>query len=89
MNVLTCSKIVMTASYPKALFGSELWNSLSKTELHQLEVAHRFAAKVILDLPKLTRSDICLALIGWGSMTSIIDSRKLLFLGRMCRAEAH
>jgi hypothetical protein len=40
--------------------------------------------KYVQGLPKLTRTDKCTTLLGWTSIECYIDSKKLLFLGRLC-----
>ena len=59
-------------------------NNLTKQEWLLLERTHRFICKYIQGLPRLTRTDKCTSLLGWTSIESIIDMKKLLFLGRLC-----
>ena len=84
LNPLVCAKIIRQVCYPKALYGCELWGELSKTEMLMLERTHRYICKTIQGLPKLTRSDMCLSLIGWYTINAFISERKLLFFGRIC-----
>jgi hypothetical protein len=65
LNPLVCAKLICQACYSKALYGCESWGELSKTETLMLERTHRYICKIIQGLPKLTRSDMCLSLIGW------------------------
>ncbi|VDI63094.1 Hypothetical predicted protein [Mytilus galloprovincialis] len=88
LNPLTCSKIILQICYSKALYGCELWNNLTQTELTMLERSHRFVCKIIQGLPKRTRSDKCTSLLGWFSVESIINRCKLLFFGRLCRLKS-
>ncbi|CAG2253602.1 MIZ1 [Mytilus edulis] len=85
LNPLTCSKIILQICYSKALYGCELWNNLTQTELTMLERSHRFVCKIIQGLPKRTRSDKCTSLLGWFSVESIINRCKL---GRLCRLKS-
>ena len=64
LNPLVRAKIIRQVCYPKALYGCELWGELSKTETLMLERTHRYICKTIQGLPKLTRNDMCLSLIG-------------------------
>ena len=84
LNPIVCGKIIRQVCYPKALYGCELWGRLSNQETLMLERTHRYICKSIQGLPKLTRTDMCLSLIGWYSLESFIDERKLLFFGRIC-----
>jgi hypothetical protein len=84
LNPLVCAKIIRQVCYPKTLYGCELWGELSKTETLMLEQTHRYICKTTQGLPKLTRSDMCLPLIGWYTINAFISERKLLFFGRIC-----
>jgi len=82
-SVELCSRIVRQVCFPKAFFGCELWTCIPNTEILLLEHAQRFVCKSIQGLPRLTRTDMCSSLIGWRSAESLIDERKLLFLGKL------
>ena len=85
LNTSTCLKIVNQLAYTRALYGCELWNNLTKSELLFLERAHRFVCKAVQGLPKRSRSDKCTSLLGWLCIECYIDKCKLLFFGRLCR----
>ncbi|CAG2187282.1 unnamed protein product [Mytilus edulis] len=85
LNTSTCLKIVNQLAYTRALYGCELWNNLTKSELLLLERAHRFVCKAVQGLPKRSRSDKCTSLLGWLCIECYIDKCKLLFFGRLCR----
>ena len=82
LNPVTVAKIVKIKVYPSALFGCELW-LLSNTEVLRLERAQNFIVKCIQGLEKRTRTDMCVSLLGWTSIESYINIKKLLFLGRI------
>jgi hypothetical protein len=84
MNPIVCSKIILQLCYTKVCYGCELWNNLINNEILLLERAHRYVCKYVQGLPKLTRTDKCTTLLGWTSIEFYIDSKKLLFLGRLC-----
>lgn len=44
---------------PSALYGCELWNCISSSNLQKLNVVYHFVCKNSLNLPKFCRSDIC------------------------------
>jgi len=72
----------------KTLFGCELWNSLTSSDVQQLEVAHHFCLKRVQGLPFLTRSDMVKGLSGSISLKAYIDTQKLTFYGLLCRSSA-
>ena len=74
-----------TVVLPSVLFGCELWNNLSYSDLHRLNTFQHFVCKNALNLPKLCRSDICESFFDVLPIEAEIDTRKLLFLGRLCR----
>ncbi|CAG2193454.1 unnamed protein product [Mytilus edulis] len=84
LNPIVCSKFVKQVCYPKALYGCELWGKLTSTEWLMLERTQHYICKNIQGLPRRTRSDMCLPMIGWFSIESYVDEKKLLFLGRIC-----
>ena len=73
LNLVTCSKIIMNLCYSKALYGCELWNGLKESEYLLLERAHRYVCKYLQGLPQRARTDKCTSLLGWSSITSIIN----------------
>ncbi len=89
LNPLTSFKIVKTSSYPRALYGCEIWNNLTRSEITLLETANHFVIKTVQNLPKLTRSDKALSLLGAFTIESVIDTKKLLFLGNLCMSESN
>jgi hypothetical protein len=72
---------------PSVLYGCELWNNISSAERQKLSTFQHFVCKKSLNLPKLTRSDICESLFDVLPITAEVDTRKLLFLGRLCRMD--
>ena len=49
-----------------------------------LEKSHRFCLKFIQCIPKYTRTDICVSLIGSRNICFQIEQRKLFFMGKLC-----
>ncbi|CAG2242874.1 unnamed protein product [Mytilus edulis] len=84
LNPIVLFKFVKQVCYPKALYGCELWGKLTSTEWLMLERTQHYICKNIQGLPRRTRSDMCLPMIGWFSIESYVDEKKLLFLGRIC-----
>ena len=55
--------------------------------MSKLEIAHRFCVKYAQELPKLTRTDVALGLVGISSIEAYIDLQNLYFLGALCNAD--
>lgn len=89
MNPLTSVKLYNAIVIPKALFGAELWNVLTVAQVKKLEVLHRFCIKRMQGFHRRTRSDVACGMLGCLSIESIIDKRKLIFLGSLCRLSAN
>ena len=82
LNPLTSASIISKVCIPRLLFGAELWSNLSNSDCMTLERFARLVAK-IQGFHVRTRSDISLSMLGWKSVVSQIDYRKLSFLGRL------
>jgi exonuclease III len=83
LNPLTLIRLYQSIVQPSALFGCELWGYMSETERTMLERMQRFCSKIIQQLNRRTRSDICCSLLGLWSAESYIDKAKLSFLRRL------
>ena len=59
--------------------------SPSSQDLIKIERAHRFCLKKIQGMSKLTRTDVALSMLQMTDMLTIIDRRKLILFGRLCR----
>ena len=81
---LTLLRLFNSVCIPRSLFGCELMNDLTTTELNMLETTYRFCLKYMTNLSKRTKTNICLASLGVKSVECIIDKCKLLFLRRLC-----
>ena len=79
LNPLTSAKLYKQTVLPCALYGSELWWNITLGDQLKLEQMHRFCIKVIQDLPRRTRTDMCQSLLGIPSLEHFIDRRKLIF----------
>ena len=76
MNPITGLKIYQRIVLPGALYGCELWSDLTRTEIKMLETAHKFCLKSIQGLHPRTRTATCLALLGIGSIESLVVMQK-------------
>jgi hypothetical protein len=88
INPTTWLNIYHSIVLPKALYGCELINSLSQSQLLTLEKSHRLCLKRIQGLPISASNEIALGALGVYSIESIIDTKKLLFFGQLCRLPA-
>ena len=87
LNPISGMKLYMSTVLPKALYACELWNDISVSNMSKLEIAHRVCVKYAQGLPKLTRTDVALGLVGNSSIEAYIDLQKLYFLGTLCNAD--
>ncbi|MES9883123.1 MAG: reverse transcriptase family protein [Sedimenticola sp.] len=83
LHPLTSKKIYERIVLPRALYGCELWNNIIPADISTLERAHRQCIKYMQGLPKRTRSDIAMGLIGSVSVEAEIDRCKLRFLSQL------
>ena len=84
INPILSASLVHKICIPTLLYGSELWFNLSNQNIEQMEIFHRFCAKIIQGFDKSTRTDMCLSMLGWLPVQSEIDKRKLGFLQKLC-----
>ena len=84
LHPITVKHLYQTIVLSRALYGCELWSSISDTQLKSLERVHVQCIKYMQSLPKQTRSDVALALIGLTRIEYEIDKRKLLLFGQLC-----
>jgi hypothetical protein len=85
INPITILRLYESIVLPRSLFGCELWNDLSKSELSTLETSQHKCIKYMQGISKFTRSDVALSMIGCKSIGSVIEYKKLTFLGQLCR----
>ena len=84
INPILSASLIHKICIPTLLYGSELWYNLSKQNIEQMEIFYRFCAKVIQGFNRLTRTDMCLGMLGWLPVQAEIDKRKLGFLQKLC-----
>ena len=75
---------IKTVVIPKALYGSELWSSMTPADLRKLEHSHRFCLKHMQGLPRRTPTNFTLSAINAVPLETVIDHKKLNFLGQLC-----
>ncbi|XP_052777961.1 uncharacterized protein LOC128215299 [Mya arenaria] len=88
VHPLSIKRLYESVVLPKALYGCEVWNRLTSSQILQLERAHRTCVKNIQSMPRHTRSDITLSCLAVYPLETYIDKRKLLFFGQLCRTNS-
>lgn len=89
LHPLTLKRIYETVVLPKALYGCELWASMSQTDTLLLERSHRLCLKTIQDIDRKTRTCVALSMIGSSDLKYEIQKRKATLLGQLCRLDPH
>ena len=74
---------------PKALYGCELWCNLTSNHCLSLERAHRLCLKFMQYLPRNTKTEVALTLLGSNSIEMEVDRHKLIFLEQLCNLPSH
>ena len=64
------------------MYGCEIM-SISDKQIEMFGTAHRFVARRIQHLSEKSPSVICLASLGWWTLESYIDKRKLMYLRKL------
>ena len=85
LNPISSRVLYNSVVLPKSLYGCELWNNISETDILKLERSHRFCIKYMQALHFSVSTDFALAALNIASIETIIDYRKLQFLGQLCR----
>ena len=75
-------KILEARLHSNAIFGAEIW-SLASTHLEKLERCQRWFIKRLFHLPDYTSNEILDIVSGIPSVATIINQKKLYFLGRI------
>ena len=58
---------------------------MTESDVLTMERAHRFCIKYMQGLHRRTRTDIALSMIAIYSIESVIDFKKLISFGQLCR----
>ena len=84
INPLVLADLIQKVTIPVLLYGCELWHALSLSDTITLERVIRLAAKCIQKVPKTTRTDMAIAMLGWRPLMCYIDKRKFGLLQKLC-----
>ena len=80
--VNVCLKFWKQACIPTLHFGAEIWG-LTSTHLEKLERCQRWFIKRLFHLPDYTNNEILPLVSGIPLVATIINQKKLYFLGRI------
>jgi len=75
LNPSISIKVYKTVVIPKALYGSELWSSMTPADLRKLEHSHRFCLKHMQGLPRRTPTNFTLSAINAVPLETVIDHK--------------
>ena len=81
LNPLTSANIWSKIALPAVTYGCELWK-INATNMSELERIQKYVAKAIQSFPVRTHDEIARGMIGWHTLESIINNKKLAFLER-------
>ena len=76
-NPISSKVIYRSIVIPKAMYGCELWTSLTSTDILRLERSHRFSVKQMKSLPIGTSTELALCTLNINKIETIIDYKKL------------
>ena len=89
VNPIVSANLYCKIILPILLYGSELWNNMTTTDLKQIVIFQHFVAKKLQGFARRTRSDIAESMLGLFRISSLIETRKLMFLHKiLCLPEA-
>ncbi|OWF56168.1 hypothetical protein KP79_PYT21570 [Mizuhopecten yessoensis] len=83
VNALVKVNIYRKVVIPSILFRCEHWSQINQTDIRNLNTFQHYAAKLILNVRKGTRSDIAESILGIQRIGATIDQRKLIFLAQL------
>ena len=83
INPITAISLYRKIILPSVLYGCEIWNNLSTTEINEIDKFQRYIVKRVQGLPVRTRTDMCESMLGLHPLSSEITIRKLLFLHKI------
>ena len=80
VNPLVSANLYYKVIVPIALYGSELWSDLTNADVTAFSRFQHKAVKQLQGLPISTRSDMAELMVGLNRLSSIVESRKRMFL---------
>ena len=86
ISPIACVKIWQRVILATAMYGCEIWTTISDSCIEDLEKSQRHFARTVQNLNITSPSDTTIYNLGLFSMEGHIDKCRLLLLGRLCRA---
>lgn len=87
INPVVSAKIWKRIVLPSSLYSCELWTDLTKKDLSKLKYTQRHFSRIVQGLSKYSPSLYFTSNRGLWSVKGYIDKCRLLFLGRLMRAD--
>ena len=86
INPISGSELYWAVAVPKLLYGCKVW-SMSEQSVLMMEQAHVWAARALQSLPNHSSCLAVTASLGWLSIESHIDIKRLCYVHRLICAE--
>jgi hypothetical protein len=87
LNLLTSVSLYKKIVIPAALYGGELWNTMTKADIDSVNRLQHYIVKRIQGFKTRTRSDMCELMLGLKKLCTEIDKIKLMFLHKILSSE--
>ena len=84
-NPLTLRTLYYSCVIPKAMYGSEHWSGVSNSDMSKLKSSHRLCVKFAQSYRHNKDTDFRLCTFGSVPLLNIVEYRKLVFFGQLCR----
>lgn len=85
ISAVTTRTIYQTVVIPKALYGCELWNRYTNSDITNLERSHRMCVKNMQGFHRGANTNFSLLCVNMVPIEVYIDYKKLQLLGQLCR----
>ena len=89
LNPLTSTSLYKKIIIPTVLYGCELWNDLTQSNIDTINKFQHFIVKKIQGFTMRTRSDICESMLGLIRLSAEVEKRKLMFLHKILTLQSY
>ena len=83
VNPLVSCELYKKVVMPTVLYGAELWNNLTQTDISKINIFQHFIPKKIQGFPISVRSDIAESMLGLYRLSSAVEKQKMMFLHKI------
>ena len=83
LNPITSANLYKRIVLPSVLYGSELWNNMTQSDINSINRFQHFIVKLIQGFNVRTRSDICESMLGLYRLSAEVEKRKLMFVHKI------